>query len=54
MVVSKTEFNDALIQINQSYAKMFERVEKLEARVAELEEKAKPKTRTQKASKEAA
>lgn len=41
MVVSKTEFNDALTQINASYAKLVARVEKLEEAIAKAE---KPKT----------
>lgn len=45
MVVSKVEFNDALREINVSYAKVFERLEKLEEQIKALEEKAKPATR---------
>lgn len=30
MVVSKVEFNDALKQINESYAKLIKRIEELE------------------------
>lgn len=42
MVVSKTEFNDALNQINESYAKHAKRIEQLEAKVEELESQQKP------------
>ena len=48
MVVGKEEFNRALREINESYAKVFvliERVEKLEQQVKELQE-AQPKRRT--------
>ena len=35
MVVSKTEFNAALQEINESYAKLIARIEELEKAVAE-------------------
>lgn len=41
MVVSKNEFNDALKQINESYAKLVARIEELEK--AQAEAKPKPK-----------
>lgn len=41
MVVSKTEFNDALEQINASYARLIARIEELEK--AQAEAKPKPK-----------
>lgn len=43
MVVSKVDFNDAMVQINESYAKQNARIEKLEKLVEEL---SKPKTTT--------
>lgn len=40
MVVSKPEFNKALQEINDSYAKLVERIEKLEKQLAEKPEAA--------------
>jgi BMFP domain-containing protein YqiC len=47
MVVSKTEFNAALVQINESYAALVARIQKLEEAQAENE---KPKRTTRKAA----
>lgn len=43
MVVGKEEFNKALTEINESYLKLWKKIEELEAEIAELK---KPKTRT--------
>lgn len=44
MVVSKVEFNEALVEINASYAKVWKKVEELEQELKEL--KAQPKAKT--------
>jgi hypothetical protein len=55
MVVSKVEFNDAMQQINASYAKHIARIEALEAQVAELlKEKTQTKAPAKATAKEAA
>lgn len=38
MVVGKEQFNQAMQEINESYAKLWAKVEALEAKVKELEE----------------
>jgi uncharacterized protein (DUF2164 family) len=45
MVVSKTEFNNALMEINESYKVIWEKIAELEAKVEKLE-KPSPKTTT--------
>lgn len=45
MVVSITQFNEAMTEINASYAKLFARVEALEAEVKELKSGSQTKTK---------
>ena len=42
MVVSKVDFNNALTQINESYAKMITDIKALQDRVTQLEESKNP------------
>jgi len=42
MVVSKVDFNNALTQINESYAKMITDIKALQDRVTQLEESKSP------------
>ena len=46
MVVSKPEFNQALQEINKSYSKLVERIEKLEELVIAARKEEKTATRT--------
>ena len=52
MVVSKVEFNDAMEQINASYAKLLKRIEKLENAGSEAKAgaKAPAKAKSEKAA----
>jgi uncharacterized coiled-coil protein SlyX len=43
MVITGQQFNDAMVEINESYAKQTAKINALVERVAALEEAAKPK-----------
>lgn len=41
-MITQTQFNRALTEINQSYSRLLARAEKLEERIAQLEKKPEP------------
>jgi hypothetical protein len=54
MVVSKVEFHDAMEQINESYARLLERIKETEDRLAKLESEKEAKTAPKSRAKAAA